>query len=376
MISTRRRFLQQLGTAAAGARVLAGRAQSRPATPFPYVDGLTLAGPMDDLPASGLSAFLVDVSQAERLQTTDGSIKYWRSFDASSKSIAQMRTALSKETLAFHATRGSEIAGAYRSGRTAVFFQCQGGGEAVGEDLDRLDALYAQGLRVFQITHHNDNPWGGGAIEAIWSGLTKVGRAGVERLHALGMIPDLAHVSDPTSRDVLAISKSSRKPVVVSHGGARALVNNARCTPDDVIRGVADSGGVMGVFMMTCWLTTDPAPTAASYVAQIKHIVRVGGIDAAAIANDYAIGGDAEAQKVGNDNAKAVQNIQPWWSSVAKSRVLGFDRPPAHVVIPELNNARRAFLIHEALERSGFTSAEIEKIMGGNWIRVLRQSLG
>ncbi|HET9372754.1 MAG TPA: membrane dipeptidase [Vicinamibacterales bacterium] len=376
MITTRRGFLQQLGAAAATARAADSPAQSRPITPFPYVDGLTLAGPMNDLAASGLSAFLVDVSRAERLETTDGSIKYWRSFDATSKSIAEMRTDLAREPLAFHATRGSEIAGAHRNGRTAVFFQVQGGGEIVGQNLDRLDALHALGLRVFQITHHNDNPWGGGAIEPKWSGLTALGRAGVERLHALGMIPDLAHVSDPTCRDVIAISRAIRKAVIVSHGGARALVDNARCTPDDVIRGVADSGGAMGVFMMTCWLTTDPMPTPASYVAQIRHIVRVGGIDAVGIANDYAIGGDAGAQSVGNDNARAVQNILPWWNSVAKSQVLGFDTPPAHVVIPELNNPRRAFLIHDALDRAGFRSAEIEKIMGGNWIRVLRQSLG
>ena len=85
--------------------------------------------------------------------------------------------------------------------------------------------------------------WGGGAIEKTWTGLTKTGTEGVERLNALGIIPDLSHVSDVTSLDVLRVSK---RPVILSHGAARALVNNARCASDEVIKGVAKSGGAVG----------------------------------------------------------------------------------------------------------------------------------
>jgi membrane dipeptidase len=59
--------------------------------------------------------------------------------------------------------------------------------------------------------------------------------------------------------------------VILSHGGARALVPSARCAPDEVIRGVGQSGGVMGIFMMTMWLTTDPTPSVDAYVRQIQQ---------------------------------------------------------------------------------------------------------
>ena len=72
MVTSRRRFISQLGAAGALARFGSLRFFAEPATPFPYVDGLTLNGSFDKLPASGLSAFLVDVSQAEQLKTTDG----------------------------------------------------------------------------------------------------------------------------------------------------------------------------------------------------------------------------------------------------------------------------------------------------------------
>ena len=344
-------------------------------TPFPYVDGLSFLGATPaELASSGLTAFIADVSAVERLKTDDGSVKYFRSFEACARSITAARKTLTTGALrgAFLATKGSQIDEAWKRKETAVFLQFQGC-EPIGDQLWRLDLFHELGLRVLQITHHNDNTWGGGAIEKTWTGLTKTGHEGVERMNALGILPDLAHVADPTSLDVLRIS---RKPVVVSHGAARALVNNARCTPDEVIKGVANSGGVMGVFMMSFWLTTDATPTAESYVHQIKHVVNVGGIDAAAIANDYSIAGQLEAIKAGNDNAKIISSYYEWWDSVARMGVLGFDKRPTHAVIPELNNVRRMFLIHQALERSGFAAREVEKIMGGNWIRVLSASLG
>jgi len=382
MTLSRRALLQ--AAAAAGMAFPVGRlarAAPPPASlgapippPFPYVDGLTFLGPPEELAASGLSAFLLDVSAGERVATADGSVKFFRSFEACARSITSHRRRLNSGGMpdAFLATRGSEIPAAHAAGRTAVFFQFQGC-EPIGEDLSRLELFHELGLRVLQITHHNDNPWGGGAIEREWTGLTKVGFEGVERLDALRIIPDLSHVADPTSRDVL---RASRRPVIISHGAARALVNNARCTPDDVIRGVADSGGVMGIFMMSFWLTTDPLPTTEAYLRQIRHVIQVGGIDAVGIANDYPVGGEAGARAVGNDNARVIGNYYPWWDSVARQGVLGFDRRPSHVVIPELNHPRRAFVIHEALDRAGFRTAEVEKIMGGNWVRVLTAALG
>ena len=354
--------------AAAAMRPLTAHTQ-RP--PIPYVDGLSFLSPdVADVERSGLTAFILDVSSVAPLKTTDGSIRYFRSFEACAESMTAMRRRLTSGGIpgAFLATRGDDVGRAFETNRTAVFFQMQGA-EPIGEQLSRLELFYELGLRVQQITHHNDNPWGGGAIEKQWTGLTKVGVEGVRRLNELNIIPDLSHGSDPTALDVL---KTSTKPVIISHGGARALVRNARCAPDEVIRGVGKSGGVMGIFMMTMWLTPDPQPTIDAYLRQIRHVANVAGIDAVGIANDYTIAGELSAAKAGNDNSKIISNYFAWWDSVARQGVLGFETRPSHAVVPELNNVRRMFLIHQALERGGFKATEIEKIMGGNWIRVLR----
>jgi membrane dipeptidase len=375
MTESRRDFLKQAIAATAAAAVTPSSVWGQERPSIPYVDGLSFLSPdAEDVRRSGLTSFVCDVSSVERLPTTDGSIKYFRSFEACAKSLTAMRRTLHAGQIpgGFLATKGSEVIDAFKQGRTAIFFQFQGC-EPIGDQLWRLDLFHELGLRVQQITHHNDNPWGGGAIEKNWSGLTKVGFEGIERLNALKIIPDLSHGSDLTALDVL---KTSKSPVIISHGGARALVPTARCAPDDVIRKVGESGGVMGIFMMSMWLTTDPQPTVDAYVRQIRHVVNVAGIDAVGIANDYTIAGELSAAKAGNDNARIISNYYAWWDSVAKQGVMGFNTRPPHAVIPELNNVRRMYLLEDALRQHRFTSVEIEKVMGGNWIRVLRDVLG
>ena len=131
-----------------------------------------------------------------------------------------------------------------------------------------------------------------------------------------------------------------------------------------MIRKVGESGGVMGIFMMTMWLTTDPQPTIDAYVRQLRHVANVAGIDAVGIANDYTIAGELSAAKAGNDNAKIISNYYAWWDSVAKQGVMGFDVRPPHAVIPELNNVRRMFLIEEALRKSALHAGRDRKDHG------------
>jgi membrane dipeptidase len=94
-------------------------------------------------------------------------------------------------------------------------------------------------------------------------------------------------------------------------------------------------------------------------------------VDAAGVANDFPLSGEQTLAAAKNNNAEAVKSYWPWWDSVAKMGVLGFDRRPAHVAVPELNHIGRMRTIHAALEKGGFKPREVEKIMGGNWIRVL-----
>jgi membrane dipeptidase len=128
--------------------------------------------------------------------------------------------------------------------------------------------------------------------------------------------------------------------------------------------------------MMSFWLTRDNPPTAEHLVAHIRHVIKVGGIDAVAIANDFPMAGQSNLVKLGNDNAEGVKEYLPWWKAMRDSGIPGFERPPEHVVIPEFNTIDRLSRIHATLDRAGFRPSEIDRIMGGNWQRVLTDVLG
>jgi membrane dipeptidase len=345
-------------------------AEARKGHPL-YFDGLILSledtKNKADFKDSGLSGFIWDVSFVEE---KDG--KYVRLFLPCLKSIARANKLLREnEWGLFLATKGSQIAEAKQNGKTAVFLQFQSC-EPFTDDLDLMGAFYELGLRVCQVTHHSTNPFGGGSLEKQWTGLTEIGFKAIEKMNDLNIIPDLSHGNEVLCRDIL---KASRKPVVASHTCCRAIVLNARCITDEVIKGIADSGGLVAIIPLSFWITKDPVPTVDHYIRHLEHVINVGGIEAVGISNDEPPAGSLEAAKLNNDNAEAVKLDLDWWKKQQAAGILGFEDLPKHCIIPELNNVRRLFTIQAALEKKGHPSAEIEKIMGLNWVRVLTQCL-
>ena len=339
----------------------------------PYVDGLSFVERGGELARAGLTAAICDVSMygygVFDDEATPGHSPL-RSFEGAIRAIKQAAEDLGHEPSAFVARRGSDLATAQESGRTAVVLQFQGA-DPIGDQLHRIALFHALGLRVLQLTHHDDNPLAGGCMSPTPSGLTELGRQALPLLEQTGVLIDLAHASDPTTLDVLA---AATRPVIVSHTGPRALVPNIRCAPDEVIRGVAESGGVVGLFMLSFWVTSEREPTVDAFVRSVRHLVDVGGIDAVGIANDFPCAGERRVQATGNDGA--LESYLPWWREMRGRGLLGFEADPPHVAFPGLNNIDRMERIHDALLASGLRSTDAAKVMGGNWLRVLTDVLG
>jgi microsomal dipeptidase-like Zn-dependent dipeptidase len=349
---------------------LSSIAEARNSHPL-YFDGLILSledtKKGEDFRGSGLSGFIWDVSFVEE---KDG--KYVRLFLPCLKSIARANKLLREnEWGLFLATKGAQITEARQSGKMAVFLQFQSC-EPFTDDLDLMAAFYELGLRVCQVTHHSTNPFGGGSIERQWTGLTEIGFKAIEKMNDLKIIPDLAHGNEVLCLDIL---KTSKKTVVASHTCCRAIVKNARCITDPVIKGIADSGGLVAIMPLSWWITNDPVPTVDHYLRHLEHVINVGGIEAVGLSHDQTIAGNLEAAKLHNDNAEAIKLSLDWWKKQQAAGVMGYEELPKHAIIPELNNVRRHFTIQAALEKKGHTSAEIEKIMGQNWVRVLTECL-
>jgi membrane dipeptidase len=339
-----------------------------------YIDGLSFV-PEDtlDVKASQVDSYIADISAIEEVKLADGSVNYKRTYQACMKSIKEKNIEMKARPDIYHiAQKGSDIAKSKKADKCAVFLQIQGA-DCVEGGLEQVDEFYQLGLRVLQLTHHYNNLYAGGALSLEQRGLSRLGLDLIDKLENKHMLIDLSHSSVASASDTL---KRAKGPVVQTHGAARAIINNARCTPDHILKGIADSGGVFGVFMMSWWLTNENVPRPEHYISHLKHLRNVAGIDAVAIANDYPLRGHKRALESGNNNAIAIKGYDSWWQGLGEKGVLGFKKNVNHIVIPEFNHIKRMRSIEYQLSKARFSSSDIDKIMGENWQRVLVSVLG
>lgn len=334
------------------------------------MDGLSFLP--DDLAAvevAGLGGMICDISEIDEVRDKDNVPRYLRTYEKCSAALDAAVTRLANRREAFVALKGSDIGS--RPG-CATFLQFQSC-EPVGTDLARIEDFHRRGLRVLQFTHHNDNLFAGGALEREWSGLTPLGIEGLAEMNRVGLVPDVSHGSEPT---MIEAARRSKTPILLSHGACKAIVDHPRCASDAAIKEIADKGGMIGIFMMSFWLTRDPVPTVDHLVAQIRHVANIAGIEAVGISNDFPMAGQTNLVALNNDNAAGVKEYLPWWQAMRAQQIAGFDWTPGHVVIPELNDINRMATIAAALDKANFSSRDIDRVMGGNWQRVLSDVLG
>lgn len=190
-----------------------------------------------------------------------------------------------------------------------------------------LDRLYDAGFRMAGLTHFFDNELAGSMHGLKKGGLTPFGRDIVRRMEAKGMIIDIAHLSHTGVAEVLAMAT---RPVVSSHGGVQATCKVNRNLTDEEIRGVAKTGGVIGVgYWEGAVCSTDPRAAAKA----MKHVRDLVGIQHVALGSDY-------------DGATTVR----------------FD-------------TSQLTQVTQALLDEGFTALEIRAVMGENALRVIRAGL-
>jgi microsomal dipeptidase-like Zn-dependent dipeptidase len=194
-------------------------------------------------------------------------------------------------------------------------------------DIEKLDILFEEGLRIAGLTHFFDNELGGSLHGTSAAGLTDFGRAVVRRADELGIIIDIAHASPTMVAEVLALTE---RPVILSHGGIKGHCDTARNLDDTLMQQVAGKGGLIGIGY---WDAAVCDVTPKGVVAAIRYAIDLLGAEHVALGSDY-------------DGATAV----------------AFD------------TSELAVLTHEMLS-AGFSEEEIRLVMGENVKRFLLQYL-
>jgi membrane dipeptidase len=142
------------------------------------------------------------------------------------------------------ALTASDVVRLHKQGKVAAVLTIEGG-HAIENSLAVLRLYHRLGARSMTLTHSNTNGWADSSTDAPrWHGLNDLGREVVREMNRLGMMVDVSHVSDEAFYDVL---KTSTKPVILSHSSCRTLSDHPRNATDDMIRALADKGGVIGI---------------------------------------------------------------------------------------------------------------------------------
>jgi membrane dipeptidase len=254
----------------------------------------------------------------------------------------------------------ADLRAAKRSGHVGVILGFQDT-TMLELDLARVNVFHDLGVRIVQLTYNLRNLLGDGCLEPANAGLSVFGRQAVSRMNELGMLVDLSHVGRQTTLDAIA---ASTKPVAATHTGCAALNDVPRNKPDHVLKSIADRGGVVGIFLMP-FLRAQGQPTADDFLRHVRHAVNVCGEDHVGVGSDLSI---------------TPLDLTPEFRArhadfVRQRRAAGISAPgeAADVFnyVPEFNSPRRMEQIADALDRSGYGASRIEKIIGGNWVRLL-----
>jgi membrane dipeptidase len=273
------------------------------------------------------------------------------------------------------ATSTADIRRAKKEGKIGVLFGIEGG-HAIENSLPALREFYRLGVRYMTLTHNNTNEWADACCDtARHGGLSDFGKEVVAEMNRLGMLVDVSHVSDETMSDVLEVSKA---PVIASHSSARVFSNHKRNVPDELLKRIAQNGGVVMVNFYPAFLDekvrvaglerdqrlkaqrdalreqfkddqkrldeelqklndANPIPntTLSMLVDHIEHIAKVAGVDHVGLGSDF----------------DGVPNLPEGLRDVAGLPVITYE-----------------------LLRRGHTDADVLKILGGNLMRVFAEA--
>ena len=242
-----------------------------------------------------------------------------------------------------------------------LHFQGTGPFEA---NVNNIEMFYALGLRMVQLTYNVQDRVGTGCAEGTDSGLSEFGKNVISELDRLGIVVDCAHTGLQTTRDAIDASKN---PVIISHANARGVCDNNRNLPDDIIKAIAGSGGVMGLNGFPSFVAhKDIWPvTLDMLIDHAEYIVNLVGVDHVSVGIDYfQYQSGVVSDEVAVRSYNEIVEKGVWKPSE-------YDPPP--YVYPEgIEMPEKLGNLTAGLLKRGFSDDDVKKILGLNLMRVFK----
>ena len=271
-----------------------------------------------------------------------------------------------------------ELIKAVKQHKIAAMFGVEGG-HMIEDDLNKLEALYNRGARYLTLTHNIAPSWATSAADEttkpdlLHKGLTDFGRQVVQRMNQLGMIIDVSHAGDQTFRDVIKITT---KPIIASHSSVYSLVPHRRNLKDEQIKAIAKNGGVIQINFNPGFIDSSFGKKEIAFLkkhaAENDSLLKSGMGDFYTL--DYLYNKYAEeANSMRPPLSMLIQHIEYVINLVGVDYVgLGSDFDGINLTPLQLDDVTTYPLITKALVEKGYSKKDITKILGGNFLRVLK----
>ncbi len=241
------------------------------------------------------------------------------------------------------------------------------------QHLVKLEQFYNLGLRRVQLTYNRRTMFADGSTERVDAGLSYYGVELIERMNELGMLVDCGHVGVKSSMDAVEVSKD---PITYSHTGCRAVYDHPRSKTDEALKALAEKGGVAGIYNLPAFISPEPLKADLGiFLDHIEHAVDVMGVDHVGIGSDQGIRDRSRFPSQNSfflDRATKYQPVRQVEYSHYSNEVNLI--PPRYM--PELAHTDYILETTRGLLRRGYSNQEVKKIIGENFLRLVKAVLG
>ena len=289
-------------------------------------------------------------------------IAYWENFREAIENITHWHRFFEAHgDLIMHARDAADILEAQRQNKLGIILGFQNC-SPIEDDLALIQVLHELGVRIMQLSYNNQSLLAAGCYEADDPGITRFGKQAIKEMNRVGMLIDMSHSAE---RSTLEAIELSTRPIAITHANPGFFHDALRNKSDKILQALGESGGILGFSMYPFHLKNGSDCSLQEFCQMIEKTAELVGIDQVAIGSDLC-------QQWSYDKLEWMRSGRWTFSADFGEGSAGNKDWPEQ---PQWFKGSEDFLnIAGGLAGVGFQQAEIDRIMGGNWLRFFAQS--
>ena len=265
--------------------------------------------------------------------------------------------------LIFQGFTGDDVRRARDTGRTAIFFGFQNP-SPIEDDIRLVEILHRLGARFMQLSYNNQSLLATGCYEAEDPGVTRMGREVIAEMNRVGLVVDMSHSAERSTLEAMEISA---RPIVITHANPAFWHPALRNKSDAVLRGLGETGGMLGFSLYPHHLKDGSACTLESFCRMVADCAEVMGVEHVGLGSDLC--------------QDQPDSVVEWMRNGRWSKTLDYGEGSAAAagfpdMPPWFRDNRDFGNIEQGLRDAGFEADDVDAIMGGNWLRFFDENFG